>query len=123
MMSGRTRLVPRAGAEAGLIAGLLGAALLLPGTLKYKLDFLGFGVCHQLSSHSLFIAGHQLPLCARCSGIYLGALVTLIMLLILRPLAGGLPSRRASFMQRSTIFQHRQPSSLIHPLLLPIQIL
>src|SRR5262249_53566577 len=66
----------------------------LPGSLKYKLDFLGFGVCHQLASHSLFIAGHQLPLCARCSGIYLGALLTLIMLLLLRPRAGALPSRR-----------------------------
>jgi uncharacterized membrane protein len=46
---------------------LLWLLALLPGSLKYTLDFLGFGVCHQLSSHSLFIAGHQLPLCARCS--------------------------------------------------------
>ena len=94
MMSGRTRLAPRVSAEAGLIAGILGAALLLPGTLKYKLDFLGFGVCHQLSTHSFFIAGHQLCLCARCCGIYLGAGVSLVMMMLLRPFAAGLPSRR-----------------------------
>ena len=94
MMSGRTGLAPRAGAEAGLAAGILGAALLLPGTLKYKLDFLGFGVCHQLSTHSFFIAGHQLCLCARCCGIYLGAGVSLTMMMLLRPFAAGLPSRR-----------------------------
>lgn len=28
--------------------------------------------CHQLPSRSLFIKGHQLPLCARCTGIALG---------------------------------------------------
>ncbi len=33
---------------------------------------LGSAVCHQLPSHSLFIGGHQLPLCARCTGIHLG---------------------------------------------------
>ena len=90
----KQRSLPITPVQAGLIALLLALLVFVPGSLKYKLDFLGFGVCHQLSSHSLFIAGHQLPLCARCSGIYLGALVTLIMLLILRPLAGGLPSRR-----------------------------
>ncbi|HMA35626.1 MAG TPA: DUF2085 domain-containing protein [Chloroflexia bacterium] len=85
---------PLTPAQIGLLAVLLGGLFFAPGSLKFKLDFLGFGVCHQLSSHSLFIAGHQLPLCARCSGIYLGALITLGMLLILRPLAGALPARR-----------------------------
>lgn len=35
------------------------------------------GICHQFPEHSLFIAGTQLPLCARCTGMYLGALVGL----------------------------------------------
>jgi len=34
----------------------------------------GYAVCHRISSHSFAIAGHQLPLCARCSGTFLGAL-------------------------------------------------
>src|SRR6478609_4249234 len=66
-------------APLGIVAAILLAAWLVPGTLKYKLDFLGFGVCHQIASHTLFLGGHQLPLCARCSGIYLGALTTLLL--------------------------------------------
>jgi uncharacterized membrane protein len=38
---------------------------------------LGYTVCHQLPEHSLFVAGHQYPLCARCTGIYLGFLTGL----------------------------------------------
>ncbi|MDQ2807484.1 MAG: DUF2085 domain-containing protein [Chloroflexota bacterium] len=74
--------------------GIALAGLLLPGTFKYKLEFLGFGVCHQIASHSLFLAGHQMPLCARCSGIYLGALTALLLLTVLHPLAGALPAPR-----------------------------
>jgi uncharacterized membrane protein len=32
-------------------------------------------ICHQIPERSFYIAGHQLPVCARCTGIYLGALV------------------------------------------------
>ncbi|HUS15612.1 MAG TPA: DUF2085 domain-containing protein [Chloroflexia bacterium] len=91
-LPGRTFLLTPT--QIGLLVVLLGGLIFLPGSLKYKLDFLGFGVCHQLGSHSLIIGGHQLPLCARCSGIYLGALVALIMLVALRPLAAALPSGR-----------------------------
>lgn len=31
------------------------------------------GICHQLPEHSLLLAGVQLPLCARCTGTFLGA--------------------------------------------------
>ena len=34
--------------------------------------FLLSGVCHQLPEHSLAIAGQTLPLCARCTGTFLG---------------------------------------------------
>jgi len=44
--------------------------------LKYIGLFLG-GVCHQFPEHSISIAGVQLPLCARCTGTYLGALTGL----------------------------------------------
>jgi uncharacterized membrane protein len=37
----------------------------------------GYAVCHQIESHSFTIAGQQLPLCARCTGTFLGALVGL----------------------------------------------
>ena len=31
--------------------------------------------CHQIPERSFFIAGHQFPLCARCTGILTGILV------------------------------------------------
>ena len=37
-------------------------------------DLVAYAVCHRITSHSLIIGGRQLPLCARCSGTFLGAL-------------------------------------------------
>lgn len=34
---------------------------------------LGGFICHQRPERSFFIAGHQLPVCARCTGLYVGA--------------------------------------------------
>ncbi len=57
------------------------------------LDFLGAGVCGQIPSHSFVIGGRQLPLCARCTGTYLGALLGFLSLAALRRWrASGLPS-------------------------------
>jgi uncharacterized membrane protein len=47
------------------------------GLLRY-IGLVLSGVCHQLPEHSLLVAGVQLPLCARCTGTYLGALVALL---------------------------------------------
>lgn len=44
------------------------------GLLRYIGLFLS-GVCHQLPEHSILLAGTQIPLCARCSGTYLGMLL------------------------------------------------
>ena len=41
-----------------------------------KADHIGYAVCHQISVRSYFFGDHQLPLCARCSGQYLGALLS-----------------------------------------------
>ena len=40
-----------------------------------KLDVAGSAVCGRLPDHSLHIAGRQLPLCARCTGTFLGILL------------------------------------------------
>lgn len=53
---------------------------LSPHGLLDKADRAAYAVCHRIGDHSFFIAGRQLPLCARCSGTYLGALAGLIML-------------------------------------------
>jgi Predicted membrane protein (DUF2085) len=35
-------------------------------------------VCHQRPERSFFIGSHQMPVCARCTGIYVGAAVAVI---------------------------------------------
>jgi len=45
-----------------------------PGGLLTKANMIGYAVCHRIESHSFTIAGRQLPLCARCSGTFIGAL-------------------------------------------------
>ncbi|MFQ5814441.1 MAG: DUF2085 domain-containing protein [Anaerolineae bacterium] len=56
------------------------------------LNLFGAGVCGQLPSHSFIIGGRQLPLCARCTGTYLGALLGFWGLAALRRWrASGLP--------------------------------
>ena len=51
-----------------------------PPGLDGKLTAVGFSVCHQIASHSLEIGGRLLPLCARCTGMYLGTLAALLYL-------------------------------------------
>jgi len=40
-----------------------------------RADMVAYAVCHRIGSHSITIGGRQLPLCARCSGTFIGALV------------------------------------------------
>jgi uncharacterized membrane protein len=51
----------------------------------------GSAVCGQLTADSYNIAGVQLPLCARCTGMYVGGLITLIFHTWRHPRAMGLP--------------------------------
>jgi len=48
----------------------------------YILRFMGGGVCHQLPARSLQVAGQTLPLCARCTGTHLGAMIGLLTVLL-----------------------------------------
>lgn len=76
-----------------LVAGLVIVAALFvatPGSLLDKADHIGYGVCHQIPVRSPFFDGRQLPLCARCSGQFLGALFGLIFLLARRRGQAGL---------------------------------
>lgn len=51
-----------------------------PHALLDKADHAAFAVCHRLPERSFAFAGRPLPLCARCSGTYLGALTGLLVL-------------------------------------------
>lgn len=46
------------------------------GLLRYVGLFLS-GICHQFPEHSISLGSTQLPLCARCTGTYLGAVIGL----------------------------------------------
>jgi uncharacterized membrane protein len=48
-----------------------------PGLLG-KLDAIGYAVCHRIDERSFHVGPIQLPLCARCSGMYLGAVTGLL---------------------------------------------
>ena len=49
-----------------------------PAGLLGKADAIGYAVCHRISERSFHIGSYQLPLCARCSGMYLGAMTGLV---------------------------------------------
>jgi uncharacterized membrane protein len=56
------------------------------------LSLFGAGVCGQIPDHSFIMGGRLLPLCARCTGTYLGVLLGLFGLAALRRWrASGLP--------------------------------
>jgi uncharacterized membrane protein len=48
-----------------------------PAGLLGKADAIAYAVCHRIDLRSFHIADRALPLCARCTGMYLGAMLTL----------------------------------------------
>ncbi len=67
----------------GLVYGsvallLLGWLLNTPAGLLGKADAIGYAVCHRIDVRSFHLGDRPLPLCARCSGMYLGAVLGLI---------------------------------------------
>lgn len=87
-----------------LLTGLLIFATLLvfciwwwatPSGILGKAGAAAYAVCHRIASHSFSIAGQQLPLCARCTGMYLGALLGVLYHLHLGK-RGGMPPLKIS---------------------------
>jgi len=56
----------------------IGWFLNTPPGLFGKADAIGYAVCHRIGERSFHIGSYQLPLCARCSGMYLGAVTGLV---------------------------------------------
>ena len=57
---------------------LLAWLLNTPPGLLGKADAIGYAVCHRIDLRSFHLGDRQIPLCARCSGMYLGAVLGLI---------------------------------------------
>jgi uncharacterized membrane protein len=55
-----------------------------PPGVHGKLDAVGYAVCHQIGERSFMVNGEPLPLCARCTGMYVGVMIGLGLML-----AGG----------------------------------
>lgn len=43
-------------------------------------DYVGYSVCHRITERSFSVAGRQLPLCARCTGTFLGVSLVFVVL-------------------------------------------
>ena len=48
-----------------------------PSGLLGKADAIGYAVCHRIDARSFHLGDRQVPLCARCTGMFLGAILGL----------------------------------------------
>jgi uncharacterized membrane protein len=62
------------------LIALAGLTFVPGGTLVQRLGALAAGICAQIPSHTFTLAGQQLPLCARNTGIYVGVTSTILFL-------------------------------------------
>jgi uncharacterized membrane protein len=78
----RWALIPKALLTGGLLSiiGLFVSAP--PGGLLDKAKLIGYALCHQIPERSFFIHDHQYPLCARCTGMYLGLITGAVFMLL-----------------------------------------
>lgn len=71
----------------------LGWLLNTPSGLLGKADAVGYAVCHRIDLRSFHLGERQLPLCARCTGMYLGAMGALVFQLAVGNRRTGTPSK------------------------------
>ena len=67
-----------------------------PGLLG-KADAVGYAICHRIDERSFHIHERQLPMCARDTGTFTSAGVTLLLLTLLKPKLGGMPAKKILF--------------------------
>ncbi len=73
---------------------LFGWLLNTPPGLLGKADALGYAVCHRIEARSFHMGEQVFPLCVRCSGMYLGALLGMVYLTLTNRKRCGLPPRK-----------------------------
>jgi uncharacterized membrane protein len=65
-----------------------------PLGLLGKADAVAYSVCHRIADRSFLVGGRALPLCARCSGMYLGIMGAWLFYSIAGRREGGFPTPR-----------------------------
>jgi uncharacterized membrane protein len=88
---GRIGAISKYSVIAAAVLVLIGWLLLTPPGLLGKADAIGYAVCHRIWERSFHIRDYQLPLCARCSGMYLGAVTGLVFQSLLGWKRGKIP--------------------------------
>jgi uncharacterized membrane protein len=73
---------------------LIGWLFNTPAGLLGKADAIGYAVCHRIDLRSFHLGDRQLPLCARCTGMHLGALLGIAYQGVLGRRKAGLPPRQ-----------------------------
>src|SRR5262245_49691628 len=58
-----------------------------PNLFAFAVYVIGSLVCHQKSERSFYLWAHQMPVCARCTGIYVGAAMTVLVSAVFAPVA------------------------------------
>ncbi len=61
-----------------------------PGLLG-KADAVGYAICHRIGERSFHIGDRQLPLCARCTGEFFSAGISLLFFALVSPRKSGMP--------------------------------
>jgi uncharacterized membrane protein len=76
------------------LTALTGWLYIAPPGILGKLDAVGYAVCHRIDERSFHIGDRALPLCARCSGTFTSAAVTLTFLGFTARKRGGMPHKK-----------------------------
>lgn len=61
-----------------------------PGLLG-KADAIGYAICHRIDERSFHVGDRQLPLCARCTGEFYAAGISLLFFTLVSPKKSGMP--------------------------------
>jgi len=88
--------VPRTFAILTAIIVFVTWLLSTPDGLLGKADAVGYALCHRIDLRSFQLGTRQLPLCARCTGMYLGVLLGLGFYITRRTKAGRYPDKAVS---------------------------
>lgn len=75
---------------AALVAFALWFYITPPGLLG-KADAIGYAICHRIDERSFHVGERQLPLCARCTGEFYAAGISLLFFTIVSPKKSGMP--------------------------------